>query len=549
MAKVTIAGKQVTVDDAFLDMTPEEQGAIVDDIYSDMQTKGFIGSPAAPSSLPAAQQEAVVPTEPQPEQSNWMGDTANRFGQSLQSTLTGAAQGLTMGAYDEIAAALGSPIKGVENLIQGEDRINGAGDILPFLGRSFVDAQQGQQGLVNNAYEQAPVAAAAGDVAGALGFGLLTGGSNVVGVAKPTIMGMAGRGAVEGGLMGGTSGFNGSEETDIAGRLQAAGQGAVLGGALGAVSGGVAGGLMSRAQQAAVPTTQELADQAASLYQAARASGVTASPQMTTGIADTIEGIARAENVLLPSGRVNQTYPKLSGVLNVFDEYKGKPLDVGQMQAIRRNLQDAAKSLDPGERRVATLMLGEFDDFATGVAPELAEASNLYWKSKMGELIEETIDLATNRSSQYSQSGMDNALRTQFRQLNAQIIKGRVRGITPELAEQIARVAEGGPIENFARAVGKFSVRGPVSAVIPTLAAGAGFGAGGPVGAALGAGAVALPAELARNIAERGTVQNAQIAAALARAGGALPSQDYSPVAQALVNASGNVGGRALPNF
>jgi len=495
--------------------------------------------------------DPVAAPEPvsQPDQGNWMGDMAGRLGQSVGSTLTGMAQGATMGAYDELAAAVGAPIKGIENLVTGQDSINGIGDVGGFLGRSFLDAQQGQQDLVSQAYQQAPIAAMGGDVAGSLALGLLAGGSNAATVAAPSVMGMAGRGGVEGAIQGGTSGFNAAEDNTLPGRLSAAAQGAGVGGVLGALTGGVAGGLMSRAQNAAVPTTQELADQAAALYQAARASGVTASPQMTNGIANTIEGIARAENVVLPSGKVNPTYPKLTGILNVFDEYKGRPLDVGQMQAIRRNLQDAAKSLDPGERRVATMMLGEFDDFAHGVAPELAEASNLYWKSKMGELIEETVDLAENRSSQYSQSGMDNALRTQFRQLNAQIIKGRVRGVTPDLAAQVKKVAEGGPIENFARAAGKFSVRGPVSAIPSILAGTAGAGVGGPVGAALAAGAVALPGEIGRRVAERGTVRNAQVAAALARAGGALPSQAYTPVAQALVNASGNFGGRLLPNF
>lgn len=497
----------------------------------------FGNAEAAVDAAPVAAPQAVQP------------DMLGRLGDSAYSTAVGMGQGATMGAYDELSSFLGAPIKGAENLMTGRDSISGMGDILPFLGRSFLSAQEGQQALTNRAYDQAPIAAAGGDIAGALGFGLLTGGSNVVNVAKPTIAGMAGRGAIEGALMGGSSGFSGSEDPSLPGRLSAAAQGATVGGVLGGVTGGIAGGQMAAAQRKAVPTVQELSDEAGALYQAARASGVTSSPQATTQIADTIEGIARAENVVLPSGKVNQTYPKISGVLNVFEEYKGRPLDVGQMQAIRRNLQDAAKSLDPGERRVATIMLGEFDDFAQNVAPELAEASNLYWRAKTGELIEEAIDLAENRSSQYSQSGMDNALRTQFRQLNARIIKGQVRGITPELAEQIARVAEGGPIENFARSVGKFSVRGPVSAIPSILAGTAGAGAGGPVGAALGAGLVALPGEIGRRVAEKGTIQNAQIAAALARAGGALPSQELSPVAQALMNASGNVGGRMLPNF
>lgn len=491
----------------------------------------------------AAPVEGEVSEQVQPPE-----NLLSRAGQVTGSTLTGLGQGATLGAYDELAAFLGAPIKGIENLVTGQDSINGIGDIGGFLGRSFTDAHAGQQALVNQAYDQAPVSAIAGDAAGSVAFGLLSGGSNLINVARPTVANMAARGGTEGALMGAGSGYSGAEDPTIEGRLQAAAQGAVVGGTLGAVTGGLVGNSMSRAQTNAVPTVQELADEAGALYSAARASGVTASPQLTTGIANTIEGIARAENVILPSGRVNSTYPKIAGVLNVFEEYGGRSIDVGQMQSIRRSLQDAAKSLDPGERRVATIMLSEFDDFATGVAPELAEASDLYWRSKLGETIEEAIELAQNRSSQYSQSGMENALRTQFRQLNAKIIKGQLRGVPPELAEQIRLVADGSPIQNFARGVGRFAVRGPVSAIPSILAGGAGMG-GGPVGAALAAGAVAAPGEIGRRAAENIAIRNADVASALARSGGSLPAQEFTPVSQALINTSGNFGGRLLPNF
>ena len=470
-------------------------------------------------------------------------NVAERLGQATASTLTGLSQGATLGAYDEFASFLGAPVKGIENLVTGQDQIAGPGDILPFLGRSFQDALQGQQALNKQAFEQAPISYIGGDVLGAGGtaLGLAGTGATTFGqVARPTVLNMMGRGALEGGVSGAGTGFNigGPEgDTSLDARLRAAAEGGVAGALVGGATGGVLGGLAGRAQTNAIPSVEELAEQAGALYESARASGVTATPQMSQNIANTIESIARSENVRLPSGKVNSTYPKLSGVLNVFEEYSGLPLDVGRMQSIRRNLQDAAKSLDKGERRVATIMLGEFDDFAATVAPELAEASDLYWRAKLGETIEQAIELADNRSSQFSQSGMENALRTQFRQLNAKIIKGQLKGIPPELAEQIALVAEGSPIQNFARGIGKFAVRGPVSALVPTIAGGAGFGAGGPAGAALGAGAVAIPGEVGRALAERISVRNADVASALARSGGQLPSWEFAPAAGALVQA------------
>lgn len=519
------------------DMAREEIRSIIQQKFPDTQ------------SAPPPPTQSVAPPDTNGSGGNWLADTAGRLGQSAGSMFTGIGQGLTLGAYDELASLLGTPVKAAENLMTGQDQINGLGDVGGFLGRSFMDARQGQQALVDQAYDQAPIAAAGGDIAGALGLGLLSGGANLISVANPTVAGMAGRGALEGGIQGGFSGFNSAEDDSLRGRLSAAAQGSAVGAALGAVTGGISGRGMSTAQRAAVPEAQELAEQAGALYDAARRSGVQASPAASKGVADAIEGIAAAENVRLPSGKVNQTYPKIAGVLNVFEEYRGLPLDVGQMQSIRRNLQDAAKSLDPGERRIASIMLGEFDDFAEGVAPELAEASSLYWRAKTGELIDEAIDLAGNRASQYSQSGMENALRTQFRQLNAKIIKGQIKGIVPELKEQIALVAEGGPIENFARSVGKFSVRGPVSAIPSVLAGSGGAALGGPVGAALAAGAVAVPGEIGRRVAEAGTVRNAELASLIARNGGALPAQELDAVAQALIRSGGNSAARFLANY
>lgn len=495
-----------------------------------------------------------APAPPVAQQGGGLGDILGGLGQSASSFFGGVTQGATMGAYDEIASAVGAPIKGIENLVTGQDKIDGLGDVLPFLGRSFQDVLQGQQALGQQQFEQAPAAYITGDIAGSFGSALGLAGKGVTTfgeVARPTIAGMLARGAGEGGLTGATSGFNTGQNgnTTLPARLNAALQGGAAGALIGGATGGVLGGLAGKAQVDAIPSVQELADQAGALYTAARNSGVTASPTMSQGIATTIEGIARAENIILPSGKVNSTYPKIAGVLSVFDEYKGLPLDVGQMQAIRRNLKDAAGSVDPGERRVATLMLGEFDDFASSVAPELAEASDLYWRSKMGELIEEAIELAGNRSGQYSQSGMENALRTQFRQLNARIIKGQIKGIPPELAEQIALVADGSPFQNLARFAGKFAVRSPLSS-LPTLFAGGTVAAGGnPLGGALAAGAVALPAEAGKALAERISIGNANVASALARSGGALPAWQFSPASGAIVQALSNAGSRVLPNF
>ena len=130
---------------------------------------------------------------------------AERLAQSGNSAFNGATQGASMGAYDEIAALLGVPVKAIENIVTGQDRVDGLGDVAPFLGRSFQSALAGQEALNRQAYETAPAAYISGDVAGALmsGVGMAGRGYTTLGeVTKPTVANMLMRGSAEGAMAG-----------------------------------------------------------------------------------------------------------------------------------------------------------------------------------------------------------------------------------------------------------------------------------------------------------------------------------------------------------
>lgn len=481
-------------------------------------------------------------TNPAPVDQDQGPNPLERMGQAFGSALTGFSQGATMGAYDELAAALGSPIQGVNNLMSGQDAINGPGDFFPFLGRSFLDAQQGQQALVNQAYEQAPISAATGDVAGALGFGLLSGGSNVINLARPTMVGMAGRGAIEGGLQGAASGFNAAEDPTLEARVRAAGQGAVGGALVGALTGGIAGSNAARAQNNAVASVDDLKQAAVDIYDAGRANpSLFATPAESANIANKINSVAKGANIVLPNGKLNSSYSDLAGIMETVDAYAGRDVSVGELLAIRDTIRDIASSPARGQH-IALDMLDEFNTYAKKVYPELAEADNLYWRAKTGELVERLGELASVRSGQYTQSGMENALRAEFRALERQIIKGQVKGLPKELVDQISSISRGDDLQNAARWASRFSLKNPLTALGGTAA---GFATGsfpvaaGVWGAAQGAGA----------LAEKLAQDKYNVAAALARNGGPLAPVEYTPVAQALVNAGGNVGGRVLANF
>lgn len=273
--------------------------------------------------------------------------------------------------------------------------------------------------------------------------------------------------------------FPGNAAAELAGQM--IGGGGVL---------GVSNALERAAiRKAATPTAEGLKDQAGALYETARRNGVIAPQQATQGLNQTMRGIATSEGLITPTGRVNSTYPRISEALNTFDDYSKGPMTIPQAQAVRRVLTDAAKSKEPGESRIATMMLKEFDNFTAPLAPELAQANPLYHRAMNAGRIEQAIELAGSRAGQFSGSGFENALRTEFRAMDRQIIKGQLKGLSPEEIEAIKKVANGGPIENALRFAGKLSPTGVVSmgmgGGIPYMI---GNSIGGPaMGAALGA--------------------------------------------------------------
>src|SRR5690606_6127403 len=112
------------------------------------------------------------------------------------------------------------------------------------------------------------------------------------------------------------------------------------------------------------------------------------------------------------------------------------------------------------ERRIATLMLEQFDQFLDPLAPQIAQANQIYSRAMKGEAIETAIELAGSRAGQFSGSGFENALRTEFRAMERAIIKGDLRGLSEAEKEAISRVARGGSLENIARWIGKFAPSG-----------------------------------------------------------------------------------------
>lgn len=271
----------------------------------------------------------------------------------------------------------------------------------------------------------------------------------------------------------------------------------------------------------AAPTSDQLKDLSRQLYQQAENAGVVIDPKSFANRVGTIAGAAAKEGIdptLHPMATA-----ALKRLTNAVEA--GQPLALQQLETLRKVASGAAGSISKDERRIARIIVDSLDDYAlslseadviagsagANVGNMLREARGLWSRASKGEVVEQLIERARNRASQFSGSGYENALRTEFRNIVQN--PRRLRLFTPVEQNALRTVARGGPVENMLRYLGKLAPTGAVSGAI-------GAGAGAAVGGVPGAIAVPLAGAAARQGATALTARNARLAAELMRRGG-----------------------------
>jgi hypothetical protein len=216
-------------------------------------------------------------------------------------------------------------------------------------------------------------------------------------------------------------------------------------------------------------------------------------------------------------------HPKVVAVLTRLESEQGKPQTLENMEILRRVVKSAAASPEADERRIAGIVQDRLDDFVSKAGPadilagnaplavsELQNARKLWSQASKSDQIETLIDRAKISAPNFSASGMENALRTEFRSLAKN--ERKMRLFTDDEQDAIRKVAMGDLPVNALRELGRFGSPGVVGT---SLSSGLGMLFGGP------AGAVALP--LAGRAARAGSAvlqqRNADMAAALMRGG------------------------------
>lgn len=277
-----------------------------------------------------------------------------------------------------------------------------------------------------------------------------------------------------------------------------------------------------RAVEAAVPTVADLKTEARQLYQAAEARGVVIRPAQTKRLAADMRRTLAQQGRVSPTGRLTEVYPKAKEAMQLVQDYAGKPMTPTQLQVVREVVADGLTSQDKSEQRIAGLLLDTFDTWAEPFAPELPAARQVASRYLQTQQLEQASELAGARAGQFTGSGYENALRTEYRALDRNQVKGR-NSFGPELTDAIQRVSRGTPASNAARAAGRFAPTGVVSAGLGTGGpAVIGGMVGGPVGAVAAGTAAAGIGTAGRMAATRMGINNARQAEMIARNGGEL---------------------------
>jgi hypothetical protein len=237
------------------------------------------------------------------------------------------------------------------------------------------------------------------------------------------------------------------------------------------------------------PAIEDLATQSSALFKQAKESGVELNPQYFSNMMKSVGKDLRSE------GYDARLMPKVGVALEEMQN-ANIPKDFEELNTLRKFIQNAQKSTDPDERRIATILKSDFDDYVANI-PESSviggnkegltawkQARDTYAKMSKSEIFTDMLEIADLEKTQFSASGAENSLSKQLRQLAKNDKKMRL--FTKEEQAAIKQAAKGTKTQEILRLYGKFAPTSSVNTILPLLAT----SISGPLGLAATAGAV-----------------------------------------------------------
>ena len=238
---------------------------------------------------------------------------------------------------------------------------------------------------------------------------------------------------------------------------------------------GMVGGVKRPQKQEAL-STQALDRIATDRYDQLQRSGV---QLKTDEFVNAMDDIAKG---LRQEGYTPKAFPKVAGAIEELTS-TAQPKDWTELQALRKMIRSGQKSIEPEERRMASILLDDYDNYLMTVPKESiasgdmknagqlwSEARNAYSKMKKSEVLEDMLNEAKLDKSKFTQSGEENSLAKQLRQLAKNDKKMRL--FTKDEQNAIEQAAKGGNVQNMLKFFGRFAPTGvvPVGLSVGTTA-------------------------------------------------------------------------------
>lgn len=171
-------------------------------------------------------------------------------------------------------------------------------------------------------------------------------------------------------------------------------------------------------------------------------------------------------------GYVESVNPKVAGAFKELTS--NAPKDVAEITALRKIIGSAAGSSDAAERKIASRLLDEFDDYVLNAPPQAIVSGDPkamdawkaaradYAKVKKSELIEDIVSRA-----EVSQGGKEATIAQGLSALAKN--EKKMRFFSPDEQEAIREAAKGGKLQTMLRTVAKFTPMTPAAAIFTAV--------------------------------------------------------------------------------
>lgn len=217
------------------------------------------------------------------------------------------------------------------------------------------------------------------------------------------------------------------------------------------LAGGMAGGRMATPRAATV-TGEQLADQAKKAYLRAEQAGVQFDTAAISALSQDIRKALSQPNLQFHP----RLHPRINVILDDIDaavanaQKTGAPISFSELELLRRVARTAGKSIDKDERRLASGIIRQLDDFvqapppnavvagdAADAATAIKDARTAWRRMSQADAIEGMVEKATESAEGLSANSLRSAARTIAKSPN------KMRTFDPDIQKQIKDLSRG----------------------------------------------------------------------------------------------------------